>query len=174
MEDIMKVCRKCGIEKDLSDYYKHSKMHDGHLNICIECTKIRISEHRALNIDKIREYDRLRGRLENRKTDNSNRRKKLKETNPELLRKMEYERTKANREKYKEKHRARLDLANALLRGDIKRPDMCQVCGIEKCKHGHHHDYRLPLDVIWVCIKCHGEIHKKLNEEKRIAERLMT
>jgi superfamily II helicase len=44
-----KICRKCGIEKDISQFYKHSQMADGHLNICKDCVKQRVSKHRALN-----------------------------------------------------------------------------------------------------------------------------
>lgn len=34
-----KKCFKCGKVKDIELFYKHSKMKDGHLNKCIECSK---------------------------------------------------------------------------------------------------------------------------------------
>jgi hypothetical protein len=35
----MKKCFKCGIEKELSEFYAHPKTRDGHLGKCKECTK---------------------------------------------------------------------------------------------------------------------------------------
>lgn len=52
----MKICRKCYKEKLLENYYKHSEMKDGRLNICIDCTKKRTKEYANKNTKSIRQY----------------------------------------------------------------------------------------------------------------------
>jgi len=52
---------------------------------------------------------------------------------------------------------------NAIERNRLIRPEMCQRCGDKPSRaidgrskiHAHHHDYSKPLDVEWLCAKCH-------------------
>ena len=70
----------------------------------------------------------------------------------------------------KAKGKAHDALEYAIIKGDIKRPEKCSVCGLNPPLakdgrsqiQGHHYDYSKPLDVIWVCKKCHHEIHRKM------------
>lgn len=54
----------------------------------------------------------------------------------------------------------------AIKKGQLVRPEHCFLCEI-KCKPiGHHFDYDKPLEVIWVCKKCHRLIHRVLGKGK--------
>ena len=61
--------------------------------------------------------------------------------------------------------KARKKLEYAVRRGRIKRPDACDSCGIVGKIQGHHHKgYKNPLDVIWLCPKCHSLVHHNLRK----------
>ena len=140
----MKVCFKCKTEKPLAEYYKHSAMADGHLNKCKECTKNDANKHRVENLEKIRAYDRARGK------------------NPGRI-KANTEVNRAWRAEDKRRQAAHTLVARAIRNGSLFRLP-CIRCG-EKKSVAHHEDYDKPLEVMWLCQPCHKQRHKELKEE---------
>ena len=44
--------------------------------------------------------------------------------------------------------------------GTLTKPEACSRCGVvSSIVHGHHPNYEKPLDVIWLCRRCHDEHH---------------
>lgn len=139
-----KECFKCKSVKPLSEFYKHSRMADGHLNKCKECTKSDVGKHRNENIEKIREYDRERGKLSHRI-------------------KLATEITRAWRAEDRQRAAAHSAVSRAIRTGKLTR-EPCIRCGAEKTQ-AHHEDYDKPLVVMWLCSPCHKKRHKELQEE---------
>lgn len=51
----------------------------------------------------------------------------------------------------------------ALRSGQLSKPDRCEACGNGGIRlHAHHADYRRPLEVQWLCCRCHRLEHKRL------------
>jgi len=142
---MIKICRDCGRELPLGEFYKHKEMLDGHLNKCKQCVKTRVTRHRIENLDQIRAYDRERGKLEHRIINN------VKTTQ---RRRMEVEGYNA----------AHMAVARAVGKGELIKPTRCQICTRESRVEAHHADYSKPLDVLWVCVVCHRNIHKNINK----------
>lgn len=155
-----KVCKRCGKTLDISRFYQHPQMKDGHLNICVDCVKERVRKHRIQNIDAIRAYDRIRGR----KPENVQKRKEYanrkKQEDPEAYRRYQLERQHRYRQKYREKNIAHLRVARALQSGVLVRPSTCSKCGVCCKPQAHHNDYSKPLDVVWLCGDCHAKEHR--------------
>ena len=64
-----------------------------------------------------------------------------------------------SRKKHQVKYAARQRLKYAIRTGKIKRGP-CRDCG-SMDSFGHHDDYNKALEVIWLCRKHHGIIHRK-------------
>lgn len=64
------------------------------------------------------------------------------------------------------KHKARDLLRKAVKRGTILK-EPCKFCGDVKSE-GHHEDYYKPLEVTWICRKCHLELHTMEKSEREI------
>jgi hypothetical protein len=53
----IKICSKCGVEKELKDFNKMSKVKCGVRSYCRECQKIDSKKYRLENKEKIKEYN---------------------------------------------------------------------------------------------------------------------
>ena len=64
-----KACFKCGEWKDLSEYYVHKQMGDGHIGKCKDCTKAEVKARRDVLIldPKWKEKEQARGREKNKR-----------------------------------------------------------------------------------------------------------
>jgi len=136
-----KNCFKCNTVKPLEDFYKHPQMLDGHVNKCKECNKNDVTSNRNKNIEKIRQYDRVRAK------------------NPERA-KAASAISKAWRQEDSRRTKCHNAVTRAIRNGHLNRMP-CQVCGVEK-SYAHHEDYDKPLEVIWLCQPCHKQRHKEM------------
>ena len=63
------------------------------------------------------------------------------------------------------KRQASTAVGNAVRGGRLIKPDHCEACGVCPARlHGHHDDYAKPLDVRWLCPKCHSQWHQQNGE----------
>jgi hypothetical protein len=60
-------------------------------------------------------------------------------------------------------HPAHGIVAEAIRKGTLTRQP-CNVCGAQKTV-AHHEDYNKPLDVIWLCTRCHTRRHAEINRQ---------
>jgi len=58
---------------------------------------------------------------------------------------------------------ARHKLGVYLRRGKIIKDENCFQCGSDINIEAHHHDYTKALEVLWLCRRCHTELHRKWN-----------
>lgn len=97
---------------------------------CKACVCARVRKHRRNN-ESVREYDRKRGNRQNG--------------------------VKVWRAKNPLKYKAQNAVNNALRDGKLKR-EPCYFCRAEFV-HAHHQDYSKPLEVMWLCPRCHHRLH---------------
>ena len=150
----MKVCRKCGVKKVLTEFYREP--HRGGLRSqCKECMKIRgrgyHGSHRAEERVRLRDW----------------REKNPEKARAQSLRNLEkhkeefYEQRRLKARSEPEKSYARNQLNYAIKTGKVARK-VCGECGNEKAE-GHHPDYSKPLEVQWLCRRHHLRHHANSN-----------
>lgn len=140
----MKVCTKCGVDKPLTEFNRDGKALDGLRTRCRECVRAQSAGWRARHPDAWRTY------MEAHRTEYAAYARQHKLRHPT-------------------KRAAREALHYAVVVGRVIRPSTCPACGRTGRIEGHHDDYSRPLDVQWLCSRCHKALHFRLREEARAA-----
>ncbi len=137
-----KTCKKCYIKKPLTDFHRKKNSRDGHRHECKICIKAYQAQPHIREIKKAasRKYYKTDKGRENEKKAAKKRNARVKD----LTRDKVY-------------YQVRRALHYGVL---TKQP--CEVCGNENSQ-AHHHDYEKPLDVNWLCQRCHGREHVGLS-----------
>jgi hypothetical protein len=137
-----KRCFKCHLVLPLDAFYRHPMMGDGHLGKCKECAKRDVTENRRKRAEQYSEYDRRRYQEPTRRAYMQSLAKEHARKNPE-------------------KHAARRIAGNAIKCGRLVRQP-CVECRNQKSE-AHHPDYSKPLEVVWLCRRCHMARHRKVS-----------
>jgi hypothetical protein len=147
-----KACKKCGVEKDCSEYHKQSSRPDGIRQRCKSCTNEESKNY------KVRHYERLKKVRSEKAKDKSHqdRLKQLRKTDKFKNYKKKWDSLN------KVKKIAHYAANNAIRDGRLKRLN-CAVCG-DKDSHAHHEDYSNPLEVVFYCKYHHAERHIELRK----------
>ena len=80
-----------------------------------------------------------------------------------LTRVKEYNRTYRQTRVPAFKSAARKKVATELMAGRLVR-GLCRACGSKKSE-AHHTDYSKPLDIVWLCRRCHALMHAMIAAE---------
>lgn len=154
----MGTCRKCNTEKVATDFYANDRT-------CKDCRKVIVRENRLANVEYYRAHDRSRAN----RPDRVAARDQYRQTEAG---KMAVAKARRNYiEKSPEKRAAQAAVYNAIRDGKLHRSPCCMAPGCFSTHdiQAHHHDYQQPLDVNWLCGKCHYAVHKQHREKTREA-----
>lgn len=141
----MKQCTVCHEVKPLDDFHRNARSKDGRDHRCRACKSIRSKAHyhgdperKERRIASVKAYQAGPGRMKANATKS------------------------AYQTRHAKKRAAHNAVRNALRRGELTRGP-CECCGAEKAV-GHHDDYDRPLDVRWLCERCHKAWHLEHGE----------
>ncbi|HOI29921.1 MAG TPA: hypothetical protein PLZ15_09215 [Melioribacteraceae bacterium] len=77
-----------------------------------------------------------------------------------------YRYVKKYRQRYPEREPARKVVYRALKSGKLAKPKFCQHPRCNETEiFAHHHNYKLPLLVMWLCRKHHSDLHNAKNND---------
>jgi len=118
---MMKICSKCGLEKDISEFYKRKDSIDGYHGVCKECNK----KYREENKEHIKEYNKEYNKkwYEENKEHIKEQRKEYYEENKERIKEY-YEENKERIKEYYEDNKEQI--AEYFKKYREENPDKCR------------------------------------------------
>lgn len=149
--DMTSTCKICGASSETAEFYA------GVRGRCKECHKAEVRKNRAERAQQYKEYEKMRFKRDPQRAEMN----KAWAKTPEG--KASHAASVARRNRLNpEKRAANVLVGNAVRDGRLFKPAECSRCGLvprRRDLHAHHHDYAKPLDVEWICVKCHGVEH---------------
>jgi rubredoxin len=141
-EDVMdkRTCRTCGEPKPLEEMTKNKKGLHGRAKVCKMCTAT-----------YMRNWTKTRDLYENKRRWRMGNRESVRES------------SRRWREKNIDKALVQQVLNAAVKKGTVIRPKKCSGCNGTCKPQGHHDDYSNPLDVRWLCPRCHRAHHNEVS-----------
>ena len=140
----MKHCIRCGEAKPLAEFFRKKAARDGRHSYCRPCVAAHGRQRYRERVEREPGYrERLRAKSKAR-----------------------YEARRGPwHQASADKRRARAAVNDAVRGGHIVPPDGCEECGhdfSEFRREAHHDDYSQPLNVVWLCGRCHGRRHRSV------------
>lgn len=151
---MVKQCDRCKEAKSLDLFHKDKTKKDGKHNRCKACALLYSRERWAEKSELLKRQARDRYTKGCRRESFLKKMEDPKKREAHMKRVREYESRQDPA-----KARARQRVRQAILNGKMVRPDFCSVCGEREKVQGHHADYSKPLEVQWLCQKCHSRTH---------------
>ncbi|TIN76719.1 hypothetical protein [Mesorhizobium sp.] len=143
----MATCIDCAIEKPASDFYTHPQAASGHMGVCKVCHKLRMKRRRLLD-PAVQAAEVARAKKPHRKAVSRVISGMWRDKNPVG-------------------YKAQTAVGNALRDRHLKK-EPCAICGGLKVR-GFHRDYSKPLEVVWLCAKCHCRLLASFPEIRALA-----
>ncbi len=131
------------IKRDKKIYYKKNR------DKIIESVK----KYRINNKDKVKEIHRID--YEKNKEHYKEIIMKWRKNNIEKVKEMR----KRNTIKYRERYPEKIKAINKSQKIKIPLNQICQECEKKLAKHKHHPNYKKPMKIVFLCVKCHNHIH---------------
>jgi len=161
-----RICTVCRVEKTYNCFYKSKKGKNGYGEQCKVCRLAKGREYYKNNpAICLAKHERWAKRnpkniLENQRAYYHRNKERILDKIRESRKANGYASTKAYRKRNRQKIECHNFVRLALRFGQLIQLDHCQRCKNKCVPQAHHQDYTKPLEVLWLCRKCHGEEHR--------------